>query len=662
MLKKLCIGVILTMSQAHQHTNHLVHEDSPYLQQHAHNPIDWYPWGEEAFTKAKREDKLIFLSIGYSTCHWCHVMERESFENEAIAKYMNRHYVSIKVDREELPHIDRYYQDVYMLLNKRAGGWPLTIIMTPDRKPFYAATYLPPDNRYGRPGFRGMAQYLYETFRDKREDVYKSADSIVAAIARVSEKQRHVSVQNVALEKLAGAFVEGVREGYDFRYKGIGDAPKFPYATTLETLLTIYRLTEDKAALEMATDTLEAMAKGGIYDQIEGGFYRYSVDAAWMVPHFEKMLYTNAELIEAYADAYRLTKKPLFKEVIAQTISNISERFAKEGLFYSASDADSDGEEGRYFVYTYKESIDALQKVGFASSQAKALAAYFGITKSGNFEGKSNPHIAAAEKPEGVEKARTVLRNLRKSRKYPFIDYKIQTSWNALYIDALLQVSAVEEHYREQALTSLDLLVEKLYIKGRLYHQMVPGRAPKVDAYLEDYAFLSAALLRAWQMTLQEKYLVLAETLSQKAVTKFYRNGVWYMSDDTFRSEASAYDTSYRSAMAVMLENLFKIANLTEDHKAYAFAKEALHEASAQMLASPYNFPTLVKVYLGYSHGWTLLKGKSERLLAAQPELFEKRDPFLLYKGVDGEQFLACKIDRCYAVDRKLEHILEKIK
>ena len=658
---KLFIGVLLIMAQTHAFTNKLIDEDSPYLQQHAHNPIEWYPWGDEAFQKAKKEDKLIFLSIGYSTCHWCHVMERESFENEAIAKYMNEHYVNIKVDREELPHIDRYYQDVYMLLNKRSGGWPLTIIMTPDRKPFYAATYLPPDNRYGRPGLRGIAQYLYETFRDKRDDVYKSADSIVAAMQNVSRKSRQVKEQNPKAEKVIDDFVSGVKSLYDFQYKGIGDAPKFPHATTFETLLMIYRLNGNKEALKMATDALEAMAKGGIFDQIEGGFYRYSVDEAWMVPHFEKMLYTNAELIEAYVDAYRLTQNPLFAATVSKIVANIEDRFKKEDLYFSASDADSDGEEGKYFVYSYDEAYDALVKEGLDKKSAKEILDYLGITPKGNFEGKSNPHITAQKEPESLQKGVKALAALRKKRNYPFIDYKIQTSWNALYIKALLKASSIDPAYLQRALKSLDTLIERLFLEGELYHQVVLPKKPKVKAYLEDYAFLISALLEAYQSTLERKYLSLAEELMQKAIIKFYSDGLWYMSDDTFRADASAYDASYRSALAVMIQNLFQIAALSENQKLHAFAGDVLMDTAGQMFAAPQSFPTLVQAYLGSQYGWVVLKGKKEVLLKKRDKILHVRYPFLLQKAEETENFLACKIDRCFAVDKNLEYVLEKI-
>lgn len=649
------------MAQAYHYTNRLIHEESPYLQQHAHNPIDWYPWGEEAFSKALKEDKPIFLSIGYSTCHWCHVMEHESFEDEKIADYMNHHYVNIKVDREELPHIDRYFQDVYMLLNKRAGGWPLTIIMTPDRKPFYAATYLPPYNRYGRPGLLGMAQYLWETFRDKRENVYKSADSIVAAMEQLSKKGEKIEVENREAKRVVSDFMTGIASVWDKRHKGIGDAPKFPQATTIGTLLHIYRLTGNGEALGYATEALEAMAKGGINDQIEGGFYRYSVDAMWMIPHFEKMLYTNAELVEVYSDAWLLTKNPLFRETIRRTVENIDARFRKEGLYFSASDADSDGEEGKYFLFDYDETALALRKEGFAQKEAEAVLAYWHITPEGNFEGKSNPYLTDTTPPPKLEKARSVLKALRAKRHYPFIDYKIQTSWNALWIKGLFKAAAVDPSYGEKAVATLDRLLERLWIEGELYHQIVLPNAPKVKGYLEDYAFLSDALLSAYSVTQKHRYLDLAKKLMQLAMKKFYHNGTWFMSDDTFRSQAGLYDASYRSALGVMLGSMLQLATLSEDQKRYAEVMEMIGRIVPKIYDAPHNFPTLTDLFLQSRYGWTVVKTTKEKIERLSHQLAEVRYPYVVPKGDSVDGVLACKIDRCFAHGEKIEDIIKKI-
>ncbi|MCD8545170.1 MAG: DUF255 domain-containing protein [Sulfurospirillum cavolei] len=426
------------------HTNELIHEDSPYLLQHAHNPVNWMAWSDKALAKAKEENKLIFLSIGYSTCHWCHVMERETFEDELSAKVLNDAYVSIKVDREEMPDLDKYYQDVHYLLTKRAGGWPLSIIMTPTQQVIFAGTYLPPQSMQGRMGFRELTSFIKGKFDDAYEEVQKSALSIEAAIKqyeRSFEQKEHIDAGTV-LE----TFVSKVKTSYDDVSKGIGSAPKFPHASTWNALLDIYQKTGNLEALYMSEDALNAMARGGINDQIEGGFYRYSVDESWVIPHFEKMIYTNAELIEVYAKVFKITQKPYFQEVIDTTIKAMDERFLKEGLYLSASDADSEGEEGKYFVFGYANAKEALLKGGLSEVETKAVMDYFGITKFGNFEHQStNPILTCNEKPARLDGAIAILKEERQNVAYPFIDTKILTSWNALMVTALFEAGKSEK-------------------------------------------------------------------------------------------------------------------------------------------------------------------------------------------------------------------------
>ena len=661
MLKIVLAGWIL-MAHTHAYTNKLFHEDSPYLQQHAHNPVDWYPWGDEAFAKARKEHKLIFLSIGYSTCHWCHVMERESFENEAVAKILNKDYVSIKVDREEYPHIDRHYQDVFMLMHRSGGGWPLTIVMTPERKVFYSATYLPPDNRYGRAGLMGMLQVLDDAFKNKPEDVAKSVASIEAAIKHYESEEQ--TATPIALNlSIADTFVQAIQSQYDNKFKGIGTSPKFPHATTLDTLLDIYKITHNKQALTMATEALTAMRRGGIYDQIEGGFYRYSVDEMWMVPHFEKMLYTNAELLQTYANAYSITKDEDFKTVIKETIENISERFEKEGVYYSASDADSDDEEGKYFVFDYKQSLKDLIDGGFTKEDAKAILTYYSIYPEGNFEYKqTNPYLSGLDIPKNLAKGKKILRVNRAKKNYAFIDHKIQTSWNSLFISGLFQAGKyVDESYNTKAKASLDSLLKHLYIDGELYHQVILGKKPKVKGYLEDYAFLIAALLQSYEASYDNHDLELAKTLSDKAVMKFYQNGIWYMSDDAFKAKASLYDASYRSALAVMLENLFKIAILSDNLKLHDFAKKALGSQLHDLNNAPSQFPYALKVYLQSLLSNVVIKTTKENLLANKKALNAIKYPYTLTKPTEDRKFLACKIDSCFAIDQNLSKVIEKI-
>jgi uncharacterized protein YyaL (SSP411 family) len=649
------------MTNLNADTNRLINEDSPYLLQHAHNPVDWYPWGDEAFSRAKKENKLIFLSIGYSTCHWCHVMERESFENRSVAKILNKYYISIKIDREEYPHIDRHYQDIYMIMNRRSGGWPLTIVMTPDREVFFSSTYMPADDRYGRSGLKDTLKILHDAYIDRKDEVIKSARSI-EALLKSREKR---SYEKVKLDiSIANKYVKSISGEFDTENKGIGLSPKFPHATTFDTLIDIYRIDGDKEALKMANEALLAMSRGGIYDQIEGGFYRYSVDELWMIPHFEKMLYTNAELIEAYANSYAVTKEPRFKTVIKETIQNINERFKKDGIFYSASDADSDGKEGKYFVFDYHQSLKDLTDGGFSKGDAQKILDYFSINEDGNFEDKqTNPYLSGMDKPKDLKKAKKILKQNREKKSYPFIDHKIQTSWNALYLTSLFKAGKfVDGSYSKDALKSLDSLIENLYIKGELYHQVIIGKKPKVKGYLEDYAFLISSLIEAYEVEFDDKYLNLAKTLMQNAIMKFYKNGIWYMSDDTFKAEAEFYDASYRSALAVMLEDILKIAILTDNIKLDAFAKESLNRYLADLKMAPYQYPYGLRVYLQSLLSNVVIKSTKENLLKNRELLNSIEYPYLLLKPTNDKNFLACKIDSCFAIDKDLRVVIDKLK
>lgn len=658
MFKILLLGLLI-MTNAN--ANKLIDEDSPYLLQHAHNPVKWYPWGDEAFDRAKKENKLIFLSIGYSTCHWCHVMERESFENEEVAKILNEFFISIKVDREEYPHIDRHYQDIYTLMNRKGGGWPLTIVMIPDKRVFYSATYLPVDENFGMAGIKSVLKALDNVYKTKKDEVLKSAQSIELALKRMESEEEN---KKVTLDKrIADTFVKTIASQFDHKNKGIGSAPKFPHATTLDTLLDIYRITDDKSALSMATETLIAMSRGGIYDQIEGGFYRYSVDEMWMIPHFEKMLYTNAELLETYANAYALTKEPRFKTVIKQTIENINERFNKDEMFYSASDADSDGEEGKYFVFDYADSLKDLISGGFSKEGAKEILNYYSIYLEGNFEHKqTNPYLSGLDEPKKLEIARAILRANREKKSYAFIDNKIQTSWNCLYLTGLFKAGKfVDKSYAKQALKSIDSLIEHLYIDGELYHQIIIGKKAKVKGYLEDYAFLISSLIEAYQVGFEQRYLTLAKTISDKAVAKFYKNDKWYMSDDDFEARAEFYDASYRSAQAVMIENLFKIAILTDNLKLHAFANESLNRNLSALKSAPNQYPQGLKTYLQSLLSNVVIKSTKENLTKNRTSLDAIKYPYVLLKPSKDVNFLACKINSCFAIDKDLDEVIKKI-
>ena len=652
------LGVLLMVPAL---ANQLIHEDSPYLQQHAHNPVAWYPWGEEAFLKAKKEDKLIFLSIGYSTCHWCHVMEHESFENKSVAEILNKDFVSIKVDREEYPHIDRHYQDIYALMNKRGGGWPLTIVMTPTKRVFFSATYMPAEDQYGRAGLKGMLKLLNDAYHDRRAEVEKSATSIEKAMKAHQDKP--LQKREIKEKKIASLFVREVKQSFDYTNKGIGNAPKFPHATTLGTLLDLYSVTGDKDAKNLALESLLAMSKGGIYDQIEGGFYRYSTDARWMIPHFEKMLYTNGELLSVYAKAYALTHNQRFKEVVEESIENIHTYFYTQGLYYSASDADSDGKEGKYFVFDYHDSLKELEKGGFSKEDAKSILTYFSIYEEGNFEDEqTNPYLSGLKRPSFLEKGRALLVKNRAKKHYPFIDTKIQTSWNALYIRGLFKAGKwVDKRHQKEALYSLDQLLKHLYINKVLYHQVILGKKAKIKGYLEDYSFLIAALLEGYQASFEEKYLTLARVLLDEAMEKFYHQDQWYMSDDAFRSKAALYDASYASAKAIMIENIFAISLLQEDLRLDGLAKKMLSQTVRELAVNPSQYPTAMLLSLQSLKGGIVLKSTIKNLENSREEIAQIRYPFIFLKPGNHEEFLACKIDQCFASDVKLKNVIQKI-
>lgn len=640
-----------------KYTNELIGEDSPYLLQHAHNPVNWMSWNDKSLQKAKEENKLIFLSIGYSTCHWCHVMEKESFENEAIAMRVNQNYISIKVDREEMPHIDKYYQDVHYLLTKRSGGWPLSIIMTPSQEVIFAATYLPPHSRNNMMGISELTDLIADKYRNDNDEIQKSAHSIKNAIAHYVEQKKDIKPLS---KTIVDTFISNTQKSFDTEFKGIGSAPKFPHASTFDTLIDIHNITHSYEPLHMVLEAFEAMAQGGIYDQIEGGFYRYSVDEAWMIPHFEKMLYTNAELIESYAKLYKIENNLLFKAVVEESIASMNERFLKEGLYLSASDADSDGVEGRYFVFDYNEAFDALTKEGINASEALA---YFGITRLGNFEhGFSNPHIIGENKPSNILHVKKILKTLRSQIKYPFIDYKILTSWNALMISALFEAGRnIDKKYADDAMLSLTALLETLHVKDVLYHQLVFGSTLKVKGLLEDYAFLMDALLKAHQYTLEEKYLTLAYKLSLESIEKFYKNDMWYLSDGDFQASAPLEDSSYKSALAKMIQNLFTLSLLKEDNAMLECAKEMLENISGSLVKYPHAYAEALKGSFYLLYGQIVIKTSLEQSLHVKEMLKSIAYPYIYLKIDEEKAFHACSHERCFYHGSDMEELKKHI-
>ena len=668
-MKKIMIffitAVIMIQAKTFKYTNELIYEDSPYLLQHAHNPVNWMPWSKKAFDKAKKENKLIFLSIGYSTCHWCHVMEEESFENPKVAKILNDNYISIKVDREEMPSVDKHFQDVYYLMNKRGGGWPLTIILTPEGKPFFSATYIPREPKYGRPGLVEMLKYfvsIKEKNPQKLEDVAKDVDKYLKLMENAPKESKTPLKSDLAKE-----FVKGVAKNFDKDNFGIGLAPKFPHTSTLRALLEIYRLNHDKLALTMAEEMLMAMAQGGIYDQIEGGFFRYSTDERWMIPHFEKMLYTNAELLEDYTLIYKITKKELYKDIIDELVSFLKKRFEKDGVFYSASDADSidpktnKKEEGAYFVYEYNEAENALKKGGIKNY--KEILEYLGISEDGNFEGKNNPYIDELyPKPANLTEAKNILQSIRDKRIYPFVDHKILLSWNALLIKSLFKASDIKSDLKEKGLNSLDALMRKVYIDGKLYHQVLLGKKPKIEANLEDYSFLISALISAYEVTYDDSFLAKANKFAKEAISKFYLDDKWYASLKPFKVRASFDGNAYVSPLGVMVDNLLKLALFKEELSYETMAKKSIKDNSELLLKYPSNFPQAVLDMLAYKKGYIIVKTKKKPLEELKKSLETKLSyPFILYKATSDTNYLACKVDVCFAFSKEKDVIISKI-
>ena len=644
-------------------TNSLIHEDSPYLKQHSHNPVNWYAWNETAFKKAKGENKPIFLSIGYSTCHWCHVMEEESFENIEVANILNKNYVSIKIDREEMPHIDKYYQNVHSLLNNRSGGWPLSIILTPNKKAFFANTYIPFDARNGSIGIRAVLKNINNVFINENDKVEQTARQI-EEVLKEYEKQ---SFKTTSLDKqIVDKYIQEIEDGFDNKYHGFSIRPKFPQASKLETLLDIYTLTKNKKALELATKTLKSMAMGGIYDQIEGGFYRYSVDKKWMIPHFEKMLYTNAEILSVYSKAYKITNDIFYKNIVDEIISFVDERFKSQNLFYSASDADSlvngKKEEGAYFVFVYDDVSEFLEQKGYKEKEIEKILEYFNIVLEGNFEYHyNNPyltHKSFKNIPNNLEKVKRDLKELRAKKEYPFIDYKILTSWNTMYISSLFEAGKIDDSYNKKALLSLDTLIKKLYVNSALYHQVLINKKPKVKALFEDYSFLITALLKAYDYSLDSHYLTFAKKLNKEAISKFYKDKRWKMSDDNFDSNADAYDSAYKSSLSNMIDNILKIAVLSDDLDLQNIAKESIESNSSILSSSPSSSSWLLRDFVAYKNGYIVLK--------ATKDMFKDKTmldlPFVLKKENKDEKYLACKIGVCFAYSDDFKKIIEDIK
>jgi len=538
--------------------NLLAQEDSPYLLQHKNNPINWYPWSKNAFEKAESQNKLIFISIGYSTCHWCHVMEREVFEDEAIAAFMNEHFICIKVDKEERPDIDKHYQDVYQALNHKPGGWPTSIFATPQNRAFFAGTYIPPEPKYNIVGFKHLSALLVEKFQKHDSLIFESADSV----EKLLEKEESLASRSELRLEIVEQFIKECKNNFEPTYGGFTVAPKFPQVATLDTLLSVYEFERDETLKSMLIHTLDNMVAGGFYDLVDGGFCRYSVDSEWLVPHFEKMAYDNGLLCQLYVRAFGVLQREYYLE-IAKDIAAFIKKFMMQDLFiYSASDADTNAVEGEYFIYTKVEVSNAIQKAGFSKDESKRMTMRLMVSNFGNFEGKNIIHFANTQRETWFEKVRVELQSLRKSREYPFIDKKIQTSWSAMVIEAFFALAVYDQSYEALAESTLQKLLGKVYTDGKLMHASLIEKDAKIEAYLEDYAYLAKALLKAYEILAEEEYLALAKEIIESAIEMYNENGVWKFSSKEFETFADIEDGSYISSVAVMVDVLLTLGTL----------------------------------------------------------------------------------------------------
>jgi uncharacterized protein YyaL (SSP411 family) len=616
-----------------RHTNRLAREISPYLLQHAHNPVDWFPWGEEAFAKAKKENKLVFLSIGYSSCHWCHVMERESFSNDEIAKLMNQWFVCIKVDREERPDIDNVYMTALHTFGER-GGWPLSMFLTADAKPIIGGTYWPPDDReiegQKARGFRSVLKIIHDLHEKKRDDLMKQADTVAERTTEaLAGLARGVALVELNRDLVSGA-VDAVKDEYDKVHGGFGSAernfrgPKFPTPPFLVLLQREAARTKSVELAEMVTNTLDHMAQGGIYDHLGGGFHRYTVERTWTVPHFEKMLYDNAQLAEVYASAYQTTNKPLYRRVIEESLAFVArEMTSPEGAFYSALDADSDDEEGRFYVWSDKE----LDAVLTEKAQNELVRKVYGAEGTPNFEGKFHilllPHplteiakmmkLTEDQLLERLAPARSKLLTARGKRVRPFLDTKVLTAWNGQMIAGYAKAGQALEDlkYLETAKRAADFILKTLRTKdGRLLrtYGAAPGQKAeaRLKAYLDDYAFLIHGLLCLHDATKEKRWLDEAKALTDKMIELHgdaKNGGFFYTANDhekLFARAKDQYDGAQPSGNSIATRNLVLLWSKTGDAKYRDLAEKSFKAFAGGLKASPSSMTAMAEALAIY--------------------------------------------------------------
>jgi len=594
------------MSESQHSANRLIDEKSPYLLQHAYNPVDWHAWSEDTFALARDKDLPVFVSIGYATCHWCHVMERESFEDQEVAQALNRSFISIKVDREERPDIDQIYMNACQMISGR-GGWPLTVVMTPDKRPFFAATYIPKHGRFGQAGLLDLLAEISRLWNHDRDRITSSARQVTDNLQRLHQNLPETTLDASTLQ----AAFKSLEQRYDPEYGGFGQAPKFPAPHNLLFLLRYWQRSGKHEALNMVDTTLKAMRQGGIFDHLGYGFHRYSTDRSWLVPHFEKMLYDQAMLIMALAETYEHTRDPLYAQVIEETAGYVFHDMTDvSGAFYSAEDADSEGVEGKFYVWTEQE-IDKL----LSPEEARLAKKVFGLTPEGNFKDEATgrrtganilhlplPLDQAAESlgidPENLssqlETVRSKLLTARNQRIRPLLDDKVLTDWNGLMIAALAQAGRIlgNDEYTQAAKQSARFILESMYQDGRLLHRYRDGQAA-IPGMLDDYAFFIHGLIELHTATAERQYLESALDLTRTCLHHFWdpHNGGFYLTpddgEDLLTRPKEVTDGAIPSGNSVFLSNLLRLGQLTDNTELAQKANELITAFSGTVAEIP---------------------------------------------------------------------------
>ena len=615
--------------------NKLDRESSPYLLQHAKNPVHWYAWNEESLSKAKKENKPIFLSVGYSSCHWCHVMAHESFEDDEIAKVMNENFVNIKVDREERPDLDDIYQKVCQMSTGQ-GGWPLSVFLTPEQRPFYVGTYFPAIDSYGRPGFGSLCRQLAQTWKEKPKDVEKAADSFLQNLDKLQQFPTPSEIDKSTLDEAAINLLQMA----DTTYGGFGQAPKFPSASNLSFMFRYTRLSGISKFEKFALLTLKKMAKGGIFDQIGGGFHRYSTDARWLVPHFEKMLYDNALLPIVYSEAYQITKDSFFREVVKKTLDYvIREMTSDNGTFFSAQDADTNGEEGQTFVWKKQE----IEKI--LGDNSEIFCIYYDVTDGGNFEGNTilANNISASSLGFKFNKTETEIQNIvsecshklleaRSKREQPGKDDKVITSWNGLMISGFLAGYRITDdvNYFDIAKKSIDFF-EKSFKKNNMLHRTFKNNNPKLNGYLDDYAYMANASIDMFENTSEPKYLEFATNLANHLIIHFWddsTDGFFFTSDSHEKliiRPKNNYDLSMPSGNSVAAYVLLRLHHITQNKQFLEIAKKIIEAQATAAAENPFAFGYLLNVLYLYHQKpteITIINGKNSELISALRKKF----------------------------------------